>query len=400
MSQRASPRPPSAPPLLRPDFVRIVVAHALSALGWSSMLLLPVYLSAIGASRAEIGAVMASAALTGLAVRPLVGVGLDRWGRRPVIALGTLLQAGGMAAILAVDAVDWRPYAARALFGLGTAAVFTGYFTFATDLIPLQRRTEGIALFGISGLVPLVINPAAQALGVQASELRWFLPLTAVVLLGSLVPLLAISEPERSGVGAPSARAVMRAMVRAPLRPVWTATLALATLVVVFQAFSTVAAGARGIARPADVWLSYAVGAIAIRAFGARLPDRLGTRNLVAPGLAALAAGALVLATAQSRGALLLAGLLGGLGHGIGFPVLTSQVATRSPLAMRGSALAGFTGLWDCAFLAAPPLLGLLADRWGDAAMLSLTGAGAAAALALWAVGEALVGDDRSPDAG
>ena len=43
-----------------------------------------------------------------------------------------------------------------------------------------------------------------------------------------------------------------------------------------------------------------------------------------------------------------------------------------------------FTALWDLCFLTAPPLLGELADRRGDAAMFAMTVAGAVAALALW----------------
>ena len=103
------------------------------------MLLLPLYLAHLGATRTAIGAVMASAALAGLLVRPAVGALLDRWGRRPVIALGSGLQAIGMIGTYFITAPDWRAYTARALFGLGSAAAFTGYCTLATDLVPRSR---------------------------------------------------------------------------------------------------------------------------------------------------------------------------------------------------------------------------------------------------------------------
>lgn len=378
--------------LLHGGFIRIVASHALAALGWSSMLLLPVYLASLGANRKTIGEIMAAAALAGLAVRPLIGLLLDRWGRRPVIAIGAVLQASGMALVLGITEPDGWAYLSRSIFGLGTAAVFTGYFTFATDLIPTPRRTEGIALFGISGLVPLLVNPLSSRLGVDAAGLRVFLPLTGVLVLLSIVPLAGIREPRRSRVGAPGVVAVLQALGRRRLWPVWTATLAFATLVVVFQAFGTVTAEARGTPQPTDLWLTYALGAIAVRLFGARLPDRVGPRNLVAPALATLAFGLLTLATDASHSGLLVAGLLGGVGHGIGFPVLTAQVANRTPEAVRGSAIAGFTGLWDCSFLAAPPLLGAFADHFGDATMLVATASGAAVALLLWLLAEARFG--------
>jgi MFS family permease len=388
--------------LLSADFLYLVAAHSLAALGWSSMLLLPLYLDAVGATRADIGAIMGSSALAGLALRPLIGFGLDRWGRRRIIAVGTLLQAAGMACVLLIRSPDWTPYLVRGLFGLGNATVFTGYFTLATDLVPVSRRTEGIALFGISGLVPLLINPLSQALGVEALAIRVFIPLTALLLLSSLWPLARLSEPARSSVGPPPPpAAILRALARRPLWPAWVATLGFAMLVVTFQAFASVTAEARGIGRPSEIWLTYALGAIAVRLFGARMPDRVGPHNLVAPAMAALVGGALLLASADSRTTFLLAGACGGIGHGIGFPVLTSQVASRSPASMRGSAIAGFTGLWDVAFVSAPGLLGIVGDRTNDATMLSLAALVGVAGLVTWMVLEGRFGraelDDDQP---
>ena len=39
----------------------------------------------------------------------------------------------------------------RILFGIGEGALFAGYFTFAADLIPEERRTEGICSTGTGG---------------------------------------------------------------------------------------------------------------------------------------------------------------------------------------------------------------------------------------------------------
>ncbi len=388
----------SEPRLLNAAFVYLVAAHSLAALGWSSMLLLPLYLDAIGSSRADIGAIMGSSALAGLALRPLVGVGLDRFGRRRIIAAGTFLQAAGMISVLLIREPDWTPYLVRGLFGLGNATVFTGYFTLATDLVPAARRTEGIALFGISGLVPLLINPLSQALGVDAMDIRVFIPMTALLLLSSLWPLVRIQEPARCHVGPPPApAAIVRALGRRPLWSAWVATLGFAMLVVTFQSFASVTAEARGLGRPSEIWLTYAIGAIAVRLFGARMPDRVGTHNLVAPAMAALAGGALLLASADSRAGFLLAGACGGVGHGIGFPVLTSQVATRSPASMRGSAIAGFTGLWDVAFVAAPGLLGMVGDATNDATMLALAALGGVLGLIVWMVLESRYGRAAAP---
>ena len=53
----------------------------------------------------------------------------------------------------------------------------------------------------------------------------------------------------------------------------------------------------------------------------------------------------MALASAHTDQGFLIGGLLCGIGHGYCFPVLTSQVVTRAPDNMRGTALALFTGL-------------------------------------------------------
>jgi MFS family permease len=372
---------PPPPRLLTRSFGLLVSAHFLAGLGWSSALLLPLYLAHLGASRTEIGALMATASIGGLLSRPAVGWALDRLGRKPVLAAAILLQALAMSLVAAVRSVGWLAYLQRALFGMGSGSLLAGFFTLGPDLVPAERRTEGIALFGISGLLPLVVNPLTQRLGIDGGQLRWYFPALALVSLLSLVALARLPETRPRADVDPSAidaRATRRALIAKQVQPIWLATVAFAAMVAVFMAFVTVAAERRGVRDSAAVWLSYAAGAVAIRLLGARLPDRLGPHNIVAPAIAAYAAAALVAAQAQTATGFLVAGALGGLGHGYSFPVLTSQVASRCPLALRGAGIATFTVFWDAARLAITPIFGALADGWGDAAMF--------AALALWAV--------------
>ncbi len=369
----ASAAPPAPPaPLFTRAFGLLVTAHFIQAVGWASMLLFPLYLAHLGASRSQIGAVMGAAAIGGLVLRPLIGWSLDRWGRKPTLTVGTLISGAAMVGIAGIDSIGPAAYAVRVVFGIGTAALFTGYFTFCTDIVPAARRTEGIALFGISGLLPLLVNPAAERFGVNAVDLAWFLPILGLVMITSLLALRPIKEPVTHASHAPPGPAeVLRALRRRSLWPVWLATCIFAGLVMLFGTFATVVAKDRGIEWPATYWLTYAGGSVCVRLLGARIPDRLGTANMVAPSLAMCVVGALALAGVHDLDTLAVAGLLGGIGHGYAFPVLTSQVAERTPEAVRGSALAMFTALWDVAFLLVPPAFGAVADRHGDGYMFS-----------------------------
>ena len=57
-------------PLWTRPFVLLVVGHFLQALGWSSMLLLPLYVKHLGATETQLGMVMAASSVGGLLLRP------------------------------------------------------------------------------------------------------------------------------------------------------------------------------------------------------------------------------------------------------------------------------------------------------------------------------------------
>lgn len=379
---------PAAPPLLTRTFGLLVTAHFLGGLGWSSALLLPLYLTHLGASRTELGALMATASIGGLISRPVVGWALDRLGRKPVLATALVLQACSMALIAAVQSVGALAYGQRAIFGVATGTLLAGFFTLAPDLVPVERRTEGIALFGISGLLPLMVNPLVHRLGVDGAELRWYFPGLAAISLLSLLALSRLPETRPAAEVDPSAiggGATRRALLAPQVLPIWLATVVVAAMVAVFMAFVTVAAERRGVLDSAAVWLTYAAGAAAIRLLGARLPDRVGPHNLIAPAVAIYAAAALTAAHARTAAGFLAAGALGGVGHGYAFPVLTSQVASRVPLALRGAGVTAFTALWELAFLSITPIFGAIADGLGDATMFAALALWAALGLSLWA---------------
>ena len=158
-------------------------------------------------------------------------------------------------------------------------------------------------------------------------------------------------------------------------------------------------AEARGIEKPAMLWLTYALGAVSVRAVGAKLPDRIGPLKVGAAALLSYSLGFWLASSAQTGGEFMLAALCAGFGHGYAFPVLAGQVVTRSPAALRGVAVAAFTGLWELARLVLAPSFGALADRTSDGTMLQAAAVFGVCGVALWLGLEAVLGREgpRAP---
>jgi MFS family permease len=373
--------------LFTASFGFLVGAHFLASLGFASMLLLPLYLDWLGASRADIGALMAAASISGLLTRPLVAWALDAVGRKPTLMLGCGIGAAGLGLVWFVRDVGLTAWGMRLLFGVGEGAMFSAFFTFVADLVPASRRTEGIALFGVSGLLPLAVSPVATSVGINPPDLQWFLPLVGVAVACSALFLIPLPETRiatpREGL---SLRAALAGLITRPTWSVWLGTALFSGMASAFMAFATVVAADRGAETPTALWLTYALGAAGVRVVGARLPDRVGPANLVAPSLAIYALALILASRAQSDAAFLVVGGMAGLGHGYCFPVLSTQVVNRVPERYRGTGLSFFTALFGLTALLSSPALGWLADRYGDAWMFSALSLAAAAGIATWAL--------------
>lgn len=387
-----------AAPLVSRSFVLLVMGQLMQSIGYSTLPLLPLYLTWMGATRLEIGMAMAVGSVGGLAFRPVVGWALDRVGRRPTLIVGTVML--GLATFMLgwVTEVGWFLYADRVLFGLGVGCLFTGYFAWAADLVPPSRRTEGLALFGIAGLLPLCVNPISAELGLTGAEIRWLFPWLGALILGSLIFVLQLKEPVRApsaGQGG-SANGHWRDLFVPQLIPVWLSTVTFSAMVAVFFSYATLTAETRGVERATWMWFAYAGGAIGVRLFGSRLPDRIGPSNLMAPALACYVMALLLCAQSTTWESFLLCGLLAGIGHGYCFPILTSQAVSRADASSRGRSLSVFTGLWDVALLVFTPAFGAFADAWDDASMFGLVAACAVCTMGAWVVLEARQGGGRS----
>src|SRR5207244_7231848 len=92
-----------------------------------------------------------------------------------------------------------------------------------------------------------------------------------------------------------------------------------------------------GIARAAPFFASYATATIVLRAFGRRLPDRVGAHPIAVPAFAVFAAGLAALTLLPLPGILVAAGIACGAGHGSLFPVLNGLAVPRTPPPFHGT---------------------------------------------------------------
>jgi MFS family permease len=155
-------------PVLRACSQAGLVNNLNDALAWG---LAPLYLAANGASAREIGIVAAIYPGVWGAGQLATGWLSDFTGRKPLIVLGMLVQAAGLA-VLALGGGAFGPaVAAAALLGIGTALVYPTLIAAVSDAVPPRDRAPAVGVyrfwrdagFALGALLAGVVADAAGA---------------------------------------------------------------------------------------------------------------------------------------------------------------------------------------------------------------------------------------------
>ena len=355
-------------------FVSVFLANTFMELAWSLFLHFPGYLHDLGADEIQIGILVGMSAVASIAIRPWIGTVMDVRGRRRVILAGSFLHVAVLGLYLTVTALGPWVYIIRILHGLASAMLFTSLFTYAADVVPASRRTQGIAIFGISGLMPIGLGGLLGDFILSVGDFTTLFATAVGLAVASLFLVIPMQEiPSNEAGGA--RRGFWVALRQRDLMPLWLAAMVFSLALATFFTFLKTFVIETGIGSVGLFFAVYTGTAIGLRLVAADLPDRLGQKRVMFPAFGMMVAGFIVLSTADGVGDMAVAGFLNGVGHGYVFPIMFAMVVTRARPSERGSASAIFTAVFDVGMLVGGPLFGL-AIRLGDYRAMWLLAAG------------------------
>jgi MFS family permease len=357
-------------PLLTLRFWTVWFANLFQTMAFFLFLHYPAFLKDLGADEAEIGLIFGVTAFASILVRPQVGKEMDRRGRRPIMLTGSVLNVGVLALYLTVNSLGPWVYVVRVLHGLAVALLFTSLFTYGADIIPHDRRTQGLALFGVSGMLTLALAGLLGDVVLRYADFDALFIVAIGFAAASLLTVLPLRESASPAAGdyAP-AGAFRETLAQRDLLPVWMVTGVFATALTGYFTFLKTFVAETGAGSVSLFFGAYAGTAITLRLVAGWLPDRIGQKRVLYPALLLVMVGFVVLATLPTDAGVFAAGLLCGAGHGYTFPILYAFVVSRSRDRQLGSASSIFTGLFDLGTLVGGPALGLIISAGGYTAM-------------------------------
>ncbi len=350
-----TPRPPGAPPLLLIFSITVTGILNNTLIGPA----IPDILASFDQPDSRAGLLVASGALPGIVVAPLIGVLSDRYGRRKVLTpcLVVFGIGGGLAALAPSFALL---LVLRLVQGVGGAGLINLAVVIIGDFWTGNERARLVGRNAATLTISLAVFPAVGGLltelgGWRLSFAPYPLAMVTALLVWRLLPDIDL-HPQ------PHLRAQLGDAARVLRRPL----LALSTVAafgvffLIFGLYLTVlpvlledryglSAGARGLVLSAPA-LSSTVAALTV----GRLRATYGGRRLVLAGSVAFTVAFVMIGVAPSLLVLLLGGLFYGLGEGLSIPTYQDFVAGAAPPASRGAVVAVWVGAARAGQVAGP----------------------------------------------
>jgi MFS family permease len=357
-------RPPrDRPRLVTPTFVLVGLA-SLAYFTADGILLpaVPLFVEGpLGGGDVAVGVSVGAFSATALLLRPWAGRLGDRRGRRLLMILGGALVGLSVAAYAVAAAVP-ALVAFRLVTGVGEAFFFTGAASVVADLAPEERRGEAVSFFSLAlylgiGIGPLFGEAAIRALGFG---MTWLIA-SGVALFSAL---LALGIPETRPPVSPDEDVPTKLIHPGALLP---GTVLLTSVMgqAGFFAFLPLYAPQVGLEGSRFVFLMYSAIVIAIRSFGARIPDVLGPERCSRISLLFSAAGLAISGAWRSPVGLVVGTAVFAVGSSLAFPALMVLALRGTSARERGAVLGTFTAFVDIAFGLGPASLGFVAAIGG-----------------------------------
>ena len=353
------------------DFTLIVIANFFIFAAFQMTLpTLPLFVQEIGASDRWIGIVVGIFTFSALLIRPTAGKMLDTKGRAPVFLTGLVIFVISMFSLAASYTIAIL-LLVRIMLRAGWGLSSTSSGTIATDLVPKERRGEGLGYYGLSGNIALAFGPA---LGLFLTDHISFTMLFSICgILGFTALMLALNirykkgekpeqDPKTKDTYVPRFDIVeKRALPAASLLFFITVTFGgIATFLPVYtfqKGFDS--------QYIQFYFVIYAAFLMLSRLFAGRLYDRKGIAVVFVPGSLSIIAAMIMLGFLPNPAYLFIAAALYGFGFGCVQPALQAWAVNRSENNRRGMANATYFSAFDLGVGFGAMMYGFIAEAFG-----------------------------------
>ncbi|PWW25538.1 putative MFS family arabinose efflux permease [Cytobacillus oceanisediminis] len=354
-------------PLWTKDFLSISITSFFLFMGFYILLTtLPLYiLDDLRGDETQVGLIISVFLIAAVISRPFTGKWIDELGRRKILLASLLVFAVSSLLYFWADSTP-ALLALRFLHGIGFGMATTATGAIVADLVPNERRGEGLGYYAMFMNLAMVIGPFAGLTIVQYANFVWIFALCTVLSFIALLLGVFVKMPQRAEGSAKHPKFTLSSLFEKNAVPVAVAAGILAFAYAGILSFISVYAKELGLLEAASFFfVVYAAFIIMSRPFTGRWFDTYGENKVIYPGIILFAAGLFLLSQANSTFLFLLSGAIIGLGYGTIVPSLQTVAIKRADPSKRGLATSTFFTLFDTGIGLGSYILGILAVQTG-----------------------------------
>lgn len=334
----------------------------------------PYRILALGGTSAAAGWFLGLLTYSSACTAPLTGTLTDWFGPRRVLIVASVAITG-FSLIYAVLPSYPLMLGLVVVHGLFWSGLLSASSTYATSLVPISRRAEGIGYWGLSTILAVSVAPT---LGLWVySQGGWTLMCLEAAALNLVMAGIAWTLPASSTPQRTAGSLSLRSLVE------WRVLVLSVSLFLYsfgyggITSFVALYTDAHAVRPRALYFTVFALAIMATRPFVGRFADRVGYRRVFLPCVGLVVIGFALLAIGGSRPLLVASAVLFGIGFGSAYPAYLAHVLSYVDESRRGATFGSIIGAFDTGIGTGSIAMGWIIEHhgfrpaWAAAAVLA-----------------------------
>lgn len=330
------------------DYILLLISNFLAAITYTAFVAtLAIYVVEKGGDNALAGTMAACMTVVMMLIRPFLGMMMDRFGRRPLIIIGTILFTVNTAAYMLMPSIPML-FVMRLIYGFSTCMFTASTSTRIADIVPDARLVDGIGYLSVSSSLSQMLGPALGTFIVAKAGFSTLFSLMTAACVLSLICVLMLSKNDTKAPRLPKEEKTsaepkkrLRLIETAVILPAIVSGLMYLSLSSVSN-FLSISGTDRGIENVSVFFVVNGGVTMLVRLFAGRLSKKVSDTPLVLTGILLSACGYAIIAFAGSLPPIIIAGVFTGVGTGLTVPILHALVFRLAPAERKGAANATY----------------------------------------------------------
>ncbi|MDQ0429744.1 MFS family permease [Planomicrobium stackebrandtii] len=354
-------------PIWTKSFINISIStFFIFVVFYALLTFMPLYvLNDLGGTAAEGGVAVSIFLLSAIIMRFFAGMILEKFGKKKILIIALFLFTvstvfyvfvGSFAVLLLL----------RFFQGIWFSLVTTVAGAIAADIIPPERRGEGLGYYGIAMNLAVVAGPfIALTLQLYMPAQIVFIVLAVIMVIGFLCAL-GVKVEEEPVVKSGKHKLTINDFLEKKSLPIASVGFFISFAYASILTFISVYAESLGLIKAASFFfVVYAIAMLVVRPLTGRLFDAVGPSVVIIPSIIIFGVGLISLSFTESSWMLLASGALVGLGYGTLLPSFQTLAIQAADKHRSGYATGTFFALYDSGIAVGSVSLGVLAGIAG-----------------------------------